>query len=225
MPHKTLEEVACEYIRKGIVTHRFKPGDRLSEPSIAQEIGCSRTPVRAALRRLSTEGLVVISRNHQAEVIIPSVKDIDDAFQMRELQESLSARLACARATSKDVEYLWELEMAMREDYRRRDLYAFLRNNDAFHFYIAELADNSFLEHSVRSVVTLTNIYISLLDPFYEWQEEEVPSFNEHQILLSAFDDNDVIRAEYAMRVHVLSTRSDIDMARLEEAQLHRPEE
>jgi DNA-binding GntR family transcriptional regulator len=218
LPQTSLEEAAYQYIRKGIISRLFEPGERLSEPSLAKELECSRTPVRAALRRLSTEGLVVLSQNLQARVAKPTVKDIDDAFLLRELQEAVSARLASERVSQEDVVFLWTLERDMRQDYKNRDLESFLKNNDAFHFHISRLADNSFLEQSVRKIVTMTDVFVSLLDPFYEWKALDIPSFNEHQILLEALAAHDPMRAEYAMRVHIRSTRSTIDISRLEKA-------
>lgn len=215
MAQASLEDIAYEYIRKGIVSRLFEPGERLSEPSLAKELECSRTPVRAALRRLSAEGLVVVSKNLQARVAKPTVKDIDDAFLLREIQEAVSARLASKRASKEDVEYLWALEQNMRQDYRNRDLTNFIKNNDTFHFHIARLADNAFLEQSVRKILTITDVFVSLLDPFYEWKALDIPSFSEHQILLEALAAHDPMRAEYAMRIHVLSTRSTIDLSRL----------
>jgi hypothetical protein len=81
-PEKTtLEDLAYGRIRAAILAGKLPPGTRLAEPTLAKKINISRTPVRGALRRLASEGLVTISANHGATVTVPSLRDIENAYR------------------------------------------------------------------------------------------------------------------------------------------------
>lgn len=57
--YKNAREAAFEKIKEAIIKGYFKPGEKLVEQTLAQEMGVSRTPVREAIRRLEAEGFVV----------------------------------------------------------------------------------------------------------------------------------------------------------------------
>ena len=77
--YQPLRDVIFETLRKAIVSGDIKPGERLMEVSLANQMGVSRTPVREAIRRLEAEGLVTMipKRNPVSEL---SVKDIMDVL-------------------------------------------------------------------------------------------------------------------------------------------------
>ncbi|KUK42618.1 MAG: Transcriptional regulator, GntR family, partial [Thermovirga lienii] len=70
-------------IRHKIITKQLKPGQRLPEVNIAAELGVSRTPVREALRRLASEGLVMIIPNSGARLASPSRKEMENTYVVR----------------------------------------------------------------------------------------------------------------------------------------------
>jgi DNA-binding GntR family transcriptional regulator len=82
---------AYERIREAIVDGRFRPGQRLVEQRIAEELDLSRTPIREALRSLEAEGLVVIEVNRGAVVRPVEATDIDDLYELRARLESYAA--------------------------------------------------------------------------------------------------------------------------------------
>ena len=58
--YKPLREIVCDTLRQAIVDGIFKPGERLMEIQLAEEMGVSRTPVREAIRKLELEGFVAM---------------------------------------------------------------------------------------------------------------------------------------------------------------------
>lgn len=86
-----------ERIRMGIVEGRFAPGQRLSEERLREELGVSRTPVREALRRLSSEGLVRLEPHKGATVVSFSPQEIREAYFVRSLLEGGAARRVAER--------------------------------------------------------------------------------------------------------------------------------
>jgi DNA-binding GntR family transcriptional regulator len=95
--------IAYERIRQAIVEGELRAGQRLIEQRIAAEFGLSRTPVREALRRLESEGLVRIELNRGAVVRAVSGQDVEDLYELRAHLESLAAERAAQRATPQQL--------------------------------------------------------------------------------------------------------------------------
>src|SRR5439155_11116272 len=81
-------------IRERILSGELPGGSRLPQNSLAEELGVSRTPLREALRRLSTEGLVVLEANRGATVAQHDLSDMLHAWRARLVLEPAAARLA-----------------------------------------------------------------------------------------------------------------------------------
>lgn len=125
-------ERAYAHIRRGIIEGRYPPGARLVEAQLSTSVGASRTPVREALRRLASEGLVVTERNRGAHVRPLDRAAIADLYDVRARLEGYGAELAATRATDDDIGALraaadrfdragstWEREDANRRFHQR----------------------------------------------------------------------------------------------------------
>ena len=89
--YKPLREVVFENIRKAIIEGVLKPGERLMEIQLSEQLGVSRTPVREAIRMLELEGLVVMLPRKGAYVANISKKDLMDILEVRVGLEGLAA--------------------------------------------------------------------------------------------------------------------------------------
>ncbi len=101
-----LKERAYEHIWENMASGALPPGSRLSDIELARQIGISRTPVREALILLETQGLV-----EQIAGLGPRVKELDrreldEAFELREMLESSAAAKAAERVTDQEIEQL-----------------------------------------------------------------------------------------------------------------------
>jgi DNA-binding GntR family transcriptional regulator len=85
---------AYSALRGGILDGRYGSGARLGEIEVADELGLSRTPVREALRRLGSEGLVEVQPRRGARVRAWSTQDLEETYELRALLEGLAARRA-----------------------------------------------------------------------------------------------------------------------------------
>lgn len=90
-------------VRRAIVEGRYAPGTRLIEQRVAEELEVSRTPVREALRRLESEGLVVVEPNRGAQVRPLTADEIGDLYEVRARLEGYGAELAAVRAGPAEV--------------------------------------------------------------------------------------------------------------------------
>src|SRR5690606_40070113 len=89
--YKPLRELVFEAIREAIINGTHKPGERLMEIQLAEELGVSRTPVREAIRKLELEGFVVMVPRQGAYVADITLKDVADVFEIRAALEALAA--------------------------------------------------------------------------------------------------------------------------------------
>ncbi len=101
-----LRDVVFNTLRKAILTGRLKPGERLMEIHLANQLGVSRTPIREAIRKLELEGLVTMVPRRGAEVAGMTEKSMQDVLEVRRSLDVLSVELACERITEQELEKL-----------------------------------------------------------------------------------------------------------------------
>lgn len=83
----SLAELAAEWITARIIAGDIRPGDKLTEGALAEAAGMSRSPIREALRSLSSQGLVSIEPRRAATVALLSARDAADLYECRLLLE------------------------------------------------------------------------------------------------------------------------------------------
>lgn len=113
--YRTVEDMVHDVIREAIVTGVYQPGDRLPQDSIAESIGVSRIPVRAALRSLEAEGFVVLEPHRGATVRALSRSEIAEIYELRALLETHAVRAVAQNITEEELDEVAELSSAMDE--------------------------------------------------------------------------------------------------------------
>jgi DNA-binding GntR family transcriptional regulator len=106
---RTLAESAANRLREAILLGRLLPGTRLSQESLARQLGVSRVPLREALRALAAEGLVEWRAHQSAIVTGLSANDLLELYRLGAVTEAAAAEQACLVATPQHVEKLSEL--------------------------------------------------------------------------------------------------------------------
>ncbi|REJ36863.1 MAG: GntR family transcriptional regulator [Bacillota bacterium] len=192
-------------LRQDILNNTYRPGQRLSEEAIAQELNVSRTPVREALKRLHAEGFVEITPHRGAVVRDPSGEELAELCAVREVLEGLAARLA-ARSISLIEVYslerlLAEMEAAMAEG-RLADLDAL---NFQFHETIWIASRNRYLAHQLRQ---LRQFVHRLQESTLTVQGRKEEAYREHKALFEACAAGDPDEAERLAREHVRKAES-----------------
>jgi DNA-binding GntR family transcriptional regulator len=107
-----LREQVLELLRGAILDFRLKPGQRLIERELIDQIGVSRTTIREVLRELAAEGLVATIPQKGAVVVVPSAEEAAEIYEVRGALESLAARRFVGRASDEQVR---ELRAAFEE--------------------------------------------------------------------------------------------------------------
>jgi len=93
----TREEYAYSVIRDSILRGRLRPGDRLNQDELAKDMGMSKIPIRAALHKLESEGLIEIERHKGAHVVDLSIAELQEVYLIRNRLEGLAVELVSGR--------------------------------------------------------------------------------------------------------------------------------
>jgi DNA-binding GntR family transcriptional regulator len=200
LDRRTLWQRVHEHLRDEIISGRLTPGAELHEVALAGSLGVSRGPIREALGRLATEGLVTIRPRRGAVVRALSSQEFIEAYQVREALEMMAVRLAVPKLTAEDVAAMERLieEMASRGD--AGDLQGFFEANTQFHQRFFQVAENR----------TLAELYRQLRGQIdrhrlrsLELRGDLRRSIAEHRAILRAARTGDVERAVHLTSGHI----------------------
>ncbi len=150
--YKPLRELVFEALREAIVKGVLKPGERMMEIQLAEEMGVSRTPVREAIRKLELEGLVAMVPRKGAYVASLSMKDIVEVFEIRGALEGLAAELAAERITPEELEELERFLLRINESIETKDLTLMVEVDTDFHSQLYRASRNERLSQVISNL-------------------------------------------------------------------------
>ena len=140
--NKPLHGIVLEILREAIVSGLLKPGEKLMEAQLADEMGISRTPVREAIRKLELEGFVHMIPRKGACVAEYSEKDIIDTFRIRLALEKLAIELAVEGITDSEIDELQKVLDEERVSIEAGQLEAMVDKDVEFHDVIYRVSGN-----------------------------------------------------------------------------------
>jgi DNA-binding GntR family transcriptional regulator len=205
-----LRDVVHARLRAAILAGELAGNARLSERAIALGLGISTTPVKEALRRLESEGLVVTMPRRGTFVSSFTVERIAEMAQIRMALECVSARLAAAKATTTQIRRLERQLGEMRRLTEKSDGEALIGANEAFHDQIHTIASNPYLS---QLVLILRAYDLAARRRILARKDELARALAEHQAILAAIRARDSDAAEAAMRAHVARSAGLLDPA------------
>jgi len=141
--YQPLREVVCETLRNAIVEGILKPGERLMEIHVSEELGVSRTPVREAIRKLELEGFVVMIPRRGTYVSNLSIKDINEVFEVRTALDILAAGMAAERITEEELERMERLLVEIGEYIEQDDIAKIVEADSQFHDILYSASRNA----------------------------------------------------------------------------------
>lgn len=199
-----LAEIVFGIILDAIVRKDLKPGSRVSEARLAAQLNVSKTPVREALLRLESIGLVIPDGNRGTRVVWPSAETIQNAFEVRALLEGRSASRAAAQAGQTAHRELRQLSEESLERAEAGDGDGFRRADRKLHRAIADASGNEVLTRLVDNAYTLTWALRRRETPSIGYQ---VGCAQEHLRIVAAIIEHDAATAESEMTRHVDKSR------------------
>ncbi|MEN9933574.1 MAG: hypothetical protein RLZZ387_153 [Chloroflexota bacterium] len=143
--HRTVTEQVLAQLRQLIMIGALAPGTRIDQGDLAQRFGVSVVPVREALARLQSSGLVKIVAHRGVFVESLSAEELVDIYNVREILEEHAAQLATAHLSDADVDAMDVIAAQMEAVARAQDYDTYLALNRDLHFIIYRAARRPYL--------------------------------------------------------------------------------
>ncbi|MDH2076841.1 GntR family transcriptional regulator [Pseudomonas atacamensis] len=194
-----------EELRKQILTLKLKPGVPLDEVSLAAQFGLSRSPVRDALARLISEGLVTILPNRTTLVTPFEIEEFPNYVSALDLIQRAVTRLAAMNRTDEDLAKIRAADVAYLDAVRSGDFQAMSEMNKSFHMAIAEAGRNpyfiSYYEKLLGEGQRLLHLHF---DYIVSAENSSTQLGRDHDEIIKAIAARNADRAEQTAHEHTM---------------------
>jgi len=206
---KSLSDEVFQTIRELIETGEIPSGSKISEPSLAKKLSVSRVPIRDAIAKLQTCGLVERQLNIGARVTQLTNEKLIEVYHIREQLEGLAARFAAENIDDESLKYLQLLLSKQKKQLNEKQEYYQKQGDLDFHYLIVKASNNS---HLIR----LFNDSLYYLIRVYRFQfamrgRRVNSAYQEHGAIVDAIAHKDGEMAELLMRQHIRLSRMNIE--------------
>lgn len=189
-----------ETLRDDILTQKIENGTKLTEQSVCELYGVSRTPVREAFQKLELDGLIDIIPNKGAFVRGLTLQDIKDMYELRKAYEVICVQFAIDRISPEEMEKLKESYDLMEFFRGKEDAVKFMNMNTRFHQILYNATGNRMLLHVLTSYQVYTKNTKLSLEYIKEYFDEVLA---EHKAIYEAVVNKDKKAAAKAAAVHM----------------------
>lgn len=198
--YKPLREVVFDALRSAITSGLLQPGERLMENQLAEQLRVSRTPVREAIRKLEQEGFVVMAPRRGTYVADLSIRDINEAFEIRTALEVLAAGLAAERIREEDLEELERLLVLIGELIEQADTAKIVEADCRFHDILYGATNNKTLASIISNLREKFTVFRTIS---YGYPGRAKRSLEEHRRLVEALAQRNSTLAQQLARKHM----------------------
>lgn len=210
-------------LREMLVQGKLRPGERLREVPLAEELRVSRVPLRLALERLAHEGFLEVRPTRGFVVQQFDVADIHEAIDLRGAIEGMAARLAAERVRDGGaLDLLRGFHQQMSALVRRKHLTldavsVYIDSNFRFHQELVRLSGSRRIRHAMDQICSLPfaspNAFVHARHAVPESHELFLISVEHHRSLVEAIAGGESARAESLAREHARVARRNLEMA------------
>lgn len=187
-----LTENAYNYILNKILEGEIKPGDRIREDLIAEQIGTSRTPVREAVNQLCQNGFINYVKRKGLYCVQPSKEELEDLLELRQVLEEFCYIKCTQRATKEDIQRLYNhiqsFQSLTREEQIRKHAY----HDIEFHLMAADISRSKWLIKYINEIETLCLIVRKNLKDSKRMEEVIDLSWILHLNIVKAIEEKDI---------------------------------
>lgn len=197
-----LTDQAMDYLRDGIQSRKFNPGQEIDFAALAQELGMSRTPIRESVRQLVTEGLLELLPGGTVCVTQLSIEEAESFYHVRDELEIAAARAAATHISDLEIEML-RANLALFDNARTEPETLFQIDNQ-FHTVLYDACNNNYLSQTLKRL----RIRIGLLKgrPFDNSKRID-DAYTEHASIIKALASHNPDLAEKAVAKHYRNAR------------------
>ena len=210
-------------LRDLILRGELAAGERIAEAALAERLGVSRTPVRAALLRLEQEGLLESINERGFRVRHFSEADIEDAIEVRGTLEGLAARRAAERGIPPAL--LRQAQDCLRgidavfaaERFGSTEFEQYVDLNERFHALLSEMCGSAVVQRQLERATSLPfaspSAFMQVQAATPEARQTLVVAQDQHHQVLDAIERREGARAEALMREHARLARRNLQRA------------
>ena len=204
-----LRDVVFRTLRRQILMGELKPGERLMEVKLTKKLGVSRTPVRAAIHMLETEGLAKVVPRRGASVSDITEEDLQDVLEVRCALEELAVELACARRSEEDIFNIMKAARAFIEATKSGSISEMAEKDVEFHNHIFSATGNK----------RLIQLVGNLSERMYRYRIEYLKNkavyeglIKEHNDIIRYIESNAPAEARGAIRKHITNQVEQVSL-------------
>ena len=184
---QTLREKIADSIREAIVKGTLKPGERVSEPELAERFGISRTPIREAIRQLESEGFLTAVPRKGAVVSPITEKDVKEFYAIKGVLEGYAARVATSKLTQRDITRMKTLNEQLERYAQEGDVKNLFKAHNEFHEIFVKACGNERLYQLTKNLVQQFQRFRIALSIFGGIGN----SLDQHNKIIDAFEKRD----------------------------------
>jgi GntR family transcriptional regulator, rspAB operon transcriptional repressor len=197
-------------LRQAILNHVFRPGERLQLDEISAKLGVSQTPVRNAVQKLASEGLIEVRPRSGTFVATLKEQDIEETFELRRALECLAAERAITRMTAAEIDEMKHLVAQMAEPVADDSgLLARQAWNTQFHAILIRASGNERLHQmydELRANIQIARIHVAEHNRGSRFDLEHA----EHEAIVAALDARDLDGLKAALTAHIERAKTSL---------------
>lgn len=186
---KTKNEAVYEKLKHEILKGNLEPGKKIVISELSKEFGFSEIPIREAIKKLESEGFLIIKPHVGIEVRKIDVEEIVEFYLIRAELESLAARLATPKIGQEDLEFLIQKNQEMEMAFQKNECEALASLNREFHLRIYRAAR---LQNLYKLIVEFWEKVNWIRSVFSLTPQIALDSLKEHNQIIEALRSRDV---------------------------------
>ncbi len=207
----SLSEKAYQLLLRKITRLELAPGAVLAERALMNELNIGRTPIREALQRLASEGLVSHLPNRGMFVTEIGATSVQQIYEFRAMIEGFTARLAASRATEEEIAELASLHQQLAGATKKNDIDLYVDLDFHFHVLLAQASKNAYLEEVVPRIFYLhLRLWFFISSRTGNWRSIADAHDGMTDGVVKALKSRDPDEAERAMQSYISLRHTDI---------------
>jgi len=196
----TLADAVAQGIRQMILNGELPVGSPIRQEDLAGQLGVSRTPLREAIAKLSSEGLVVTDPHRGAVVAKPSLDELFQTYEVREALEALAGRYAAELCTPEDIA---TLNGVLAEFRGVTDTATWAELNTRFHMEMYAISGRGQLCQLISTMRNRTEVFVRMLVSLPDRLQK---AHEGHVRILAALEARNPDATEREIRAHLSTT-------------------
>ena len=202
-----MRELAYNNLKSDVLAGRFNPGERLTEEHLAKSLGVSRTPVREALHKLESEGLVKPLESRGFSVARDSREEMEDLFDVRAALEGYAIRLICECITDNAIDELKDLIRKAETALTQQKMDEIFKYNTQFHDTLHGIISHKSRFHSL--IADTRNYVLRYRKDSLHYLAGARRTIDGHKKILLAVSLKDPDLCERVMRDHIREAKEE----------------